>query len=75
MSDMARYQVVDCWVDNMRMSYSNVTRRSSDSPGVETRIPGFGNSSTVEYLDPSQRFFSVYFANIVAKDINKVMKS
>jgi len=64
-------EVVDCWVDNMRMSYNNVTRRSSDSPGVETRIPGFGNSSTVEYLDPSQRFFSVYFANIVAKVINK----
>ena len=28
------------------------------------RIPGFGNSSTVEWLDPSMRAFSGYFANI-----------
>jgi len=57
--------VVDCWVDNMKLVYDPVTHRSSDNPGVETRIPGFGNTSTVEYLDPSQRFFSVYFANLV----------
>jgi len=58
-------EVVDCWVDNMKLVYNPVTHRSSDNPGVETRIPGFGNTSTVEYLDPSQRFFSVYFANLV----------
>jgi len=58
-------EVVDCWVDNMKMVYDNVTRKSSSNHGVETRIPGFGNSTTVEYLDPSQRFFSIYFANIV----------
>lgn len=60
-------EVVDCWVDNMKMVYNPVTRRTSNNPGVETRIPGFGNSSTVEYLDKSQRFFSVYFANIVSQ--------
>lgn len=60
-------EVVDCWVDNMKMVYDNVTRKSSDNYGVQTRIPGFGNTSTVEYLDPSQRFFSVYFANIVSQ--------
>lgn len=49
----------------MKMVYDTKTRRSSDNFGVETRIPGFGNTSTVEYLDPSQRFYSVYFANIV----------
>lgn len=58
-------EVVDCWVDNMKMTYNKTSRRSSDNYGVETRIPGFGNTSTVEYLDPSQRFFSIYFANIV----------
>jgi hypothetical protein len=31
---------------------------------VVCRIPGFGNSSTVEWLDPSMRAFSGYFANI-----------
>ena len=64
--------VVDCWVDNMKLVYDPVTHRSSDNPGVETRIPGFGNTSTVEYLDPSQRFFSVYFANLVTQLIPQV---
>ena len=57
--------VVDCWVDNVRLRYDNVTRTTSNNQGVETRIPGFGNTSTVEWLDPSQRSFSMYFANIV----------
>ena len=40
----------------------------SDAPGVETRIPGFGNTSlSVEWIDKSMRGFSVYFALIVSK--------
>jgi len=50
----------------MKLKYNNETRSTSDSIGVETRIPGFGNTSTVEWLDPSQRSFSVYFATIVS---------
>jgi len=60
-------EVVDCWVDNIKLQYDNETRTTSNSDGVEIRIPGFGNTSTVEYLDPSQRFFSIYFAKVVAK--------
>ncbi|KAG8236099.1 hypothetical protein J437_LFUL000461 [Ladona fulva] len=56
--------IIDCWVDNMRLVYDNVSRTTSNSPGVETRIPGFGNTSTVEWLDPSQASPSVYFNNI-----------
>ena len=40
---------------------------SRNTPGVETRIPGFGNTSTVEYLDESQRGFSIYFAKVVSR--------
>merc|ERR1719308_274573 len=58
--------LVDCWVENMKLKYDNVTRRTMDNDGVETRIPGFGNTTTVEWLDPSQRGFSMYFANIVS---------
>ncbi|XP_064120034.1 phospholipase A2 group XV-like [Macrobrachium nipponense] len=47
--------IIDCWVDNMKLVYDNVTRTTSNAEGVETRIPGFGNSTTVEWLDPSQR--------------------
>nr|XP_053644997.1 phospholipase A2 group XV-like isoform X1 [Cherax quadricarinatus] len=57
--------VIDCWVDNMRLVYDNVTRTTTNSPGVQTRIPGFGNSSTVEWLDPSQRSPTGYFKDIV----------
>ncbi len=46
--------VLDCWVDNMRLVYDNVTRTTSNSPGVETRIPGFGMTDSVEFLDPSK---------------------
>lgn len=49
----------------MRLLYDNVTRTTRNAPGVETRIPGFGNSSTVEWLDPSMRSPTGYFKDIV----------
>jgi len=57
-------EVVDCWVDNMKLKYDPKTRKSSDNDGIKIRIPGFGNSSTVEWLDPSMRSFSGYFNKI-----------
>lgn len=57
--------VMDCWVDNMRLVYNNETRTTSNSPGVDIRIPGFGNTTTVEWLDPSRVSPSAYFTNIV----------
>lgn len=52
-------------VDNMKLEYDNVTRTTKNAPGVQTRIPGFGNSSTVEWLDPSHRSPTGYFKDIV----------
>lgn len=57
-------EVIDCWVDNMKLLYDNKTHTTYNNDGVETRIPGFGNSSTVEYIDPSMISYSVYFAKI-----------
>uniref|UniRef100_A0A2M4AB17 Putative phosphatidylcholine-sterol acyltransferase n=1 Tax=Anopheles triannulatus TaxID=58253 RepID=A0A2M4AB17_9DIPT len=56
--------VIDCWIDNIRLVYDNVTRTTRNSPGVTTRIPGFGQSETVEWLDPSHATVGAYFVNI-----------
>ncbi|GFQ78904.1 phospholipase A2 group XV [Trichonephila clavata] len=57
--------VVDCWVDNMRLVYDNETRTTSNAPGVSIRVPGFGNTTSVDWLDPSQISPSAYFTNII----------
>ena len=60
--------MVDCWKENVALEYDPDTHTTSNIPGVETRIPGFGNTtSTVEWIDKSMRGFSVYFALIVSK--------
>ncbi|WAR13083.1 PAG15-like protein [Mya arenaria] len=45
--------LIDCFVDNMRLEYDNVTRTTRNSPGVDVKIPGFGGTETVEWLDHS----------------------
>lgn len=56
--------VIDCWIDNIRLVYDNVTRKTQNAPGVETRVPGFGSSETVEWIDPSHASEGAYFVNI-----------
>lgn len=34
--------VIDCWIDNVKLYYDNETRTTQNTPGVETRIPGWG---------------------------------
>jgi len=57
--------ILDCFVDNMKLNYDPVTRTSKNQPGVEIRQPGFGNSSSVEWLDSSQLGATSYFYHIV----------
>ncbi|KAL3196960.1 hypothetical protein MRX96_045051 [Rhipicephalus microplus] len=57
--------VLDCWVDNMRLLYGNKTRTTRFPDGVHVRVPGLGNTSTVEWLDPSQVSPTAYFRRIV----------
>jgi len=56
--------VIDCWIDNVKLTYDNVTRTTRNSPGVETRVPGWGSSETVEWLDPSHASAGAYFKDI-----------
>ena len=64
---------VQCWSENVALVYDPATHTTSDAPGVETRIPGFGNTSlSVEWIDKSMRGFSMYFSEIVAKILPQV---
>ncbi|XP_076819987.1 lysosomal phospholipase A and acyltransferase-like [Clavelina lepadiformis] len=58
--------VVDCWVDNIKMVYNNVTRKVKDSPGVNTRVPHFGTTTAFDYLDQDKYAVgSPYFSPLV----------
>ncbi|KAL0274121.1 UNVERIFIED_CONTAM: hypothetical protein PYX00_006620 [Menopon gallinae] len=56
--------VIDCWIDNMVLQYNNQTRKTSNANGVEIRVSGFGNSSVVEWIDPSKASPGAYFKDI-----------
>ena len=41
-----------------RLHFNRSTGEYSNTQGVETRVPGFGNTSCVENLDPTAPFLS-----------------
>lgn len=57
--------VLDCFIDNMRLQFDNVSRTTSNQPGVKIRQPLFGNTSSVEWLDSSRLGYTSYFYHIV----------
>ncbi|XP_046822523.1 phospholipase A2 group XV-like isoform X1 [Vespa crabro] len=56
--------IIDCWIDNMKLIYDNVTRTTRNQDGVDIRIPGWGDPFVVEYLDPSKASPGAYFKDI-----------
>lgn len=59
---------VDCWIDNIRLVYNKTTRRSSNSPGVHVRVPGFGQTYPIEFLDNNR--LAGYFHTMVQHLVN-----
>lgn len=45
-----------CWADNMRLEFDPSTQRSHNAAGVETRIVGWGDTASLESLDPALPF-------------------
>ncbi|XP_037882913.1 phospholipase A2 group XV-like [Glossina fuscipes] len=56
--------VVNCWVDNFKLYYDNVTKTTHNTPGVETRVPGWGDPEVVHWIDPSHNMNGAYFIDI-----------
>lgn len=57
----------NCFVDNMRLVYNTTTHQTLDSPGVSIQVPGFGNTDTVEFLDPGREQFTTYYYHIIER--------
>ncbi|KAL5278960.1 PLA2G15 family protein [Megaselia abdita] len=56
--------VIDCWIDNVKLYYDKATRTTHNSPGVELRIPGWGDPFVVEWIDPTKNSAGSYFKDI-----------
>lgn len=67
--------VIDCFIDNLKLNYDNITRTTSNQPGVDIRVPGWGNPFVVEYIDPSKATPGTYFkdiANLLVNDLGYI---
>uniref|UniRef100_A0A7N5KL55 Phospholipase A2 group XV n=1 Tax=Ailuropoda melanoleuca TaxID=9646 RepID=A0A7N5KL55_AILME len=46
--------IIDCWIDNIRLIYNRTSRATQFPDGVDVRVPGFGKTFSLEFLDPSK---------------------
>jgi len=58
-----------CWADNIKLVYNTTNRMSRNVHGVYTRVPGWGDTSGVEYLDPSWSAWVLADAGNYMKDM------
>lgn len=69
------YGFVDCWVDNIRMTYDPESRTTSNSPGVDIRVPGWSSTDTMEWIDTTyivQNYdYGAYYTYIVNALVDK----
>lgn len=63
--------IIDCFVDIMRLIRDPITNTTSNPPGVETRVPGFGQTETVEWLSNIHLGVLSYYNTVVEALIKK----
>ncbi|PAA61691.1 hypothetical protein BOX15_Mlig028650g1, partial [Macrostomum lignano] len=64
--ELLTYFTIDCFVDNFRLHFDNVTNISHNAPNVSIRVPNYGDTAAVEYFDVSRISASAYFSGLVA---------
>ncbi|KAL7674865.1 hypothetical protein ACOME3_001139 [Neoechinorhynchus agilis] len=57
--------LVDTFADYMHLGYDHEENCIRNHGRVKTRVPGFGDTTTIEYLDPAKSPLSSYFAPLV----------
>nr|XP_033796625.1 group XV phospholipase A2 isoform X2 [Geotrypetes seraphini] len=57
--------IIDCWIDNIRLVYNKTSKTTASPDGVDVRVPGFGQTFSLEFLDPSKRSVGLYFYTLV----------
>nr|XP_010960814.2 phospholipase A2 group XV isoform X1 [Camelus bactrianus] len=57
--------IIDCWIDNIRLIYNRTSRATQFPDGVDVRVPGFGKTFSLEFLDPSKSSVGSYFYTMV----------
>ncbi|KAF0302742.1 Ubiquitin carboxyl-terminal hydrolase 2 [Amphibalanus amphitrite] len=71
----SKYRSGSTHVDNMKLTYNITDRKTYNTPGVETVVPGFGTTDTIENLsDWNSIFFSYtqYFYHIVENMVTQL---
>ncbi|KAG1659778.1 Group XV phospholipase A2 [Nymphon striatum] len=66
--------LVECTIDNLRLEYNNKSRKTQNKQGVYTRVPGFGDTYSVEWLDSSSTKEVDYFATMVNYLVRRGLK-
>ncbi len=58
---------------NNRLKYEPTTGEYVNNKGVETRIPDFGGTSSIEYMDPDTKFIEKtdYFHDMIEWFVKK----
>uniref|UniRef100_A0AAA9SZQ5 Lysosomal phospholipase A and acyltransferase n=1 Tax=Bos taurus TaxID=9913 RepID=A0AAA9SZQ5_BOVIN len=57
--------IIDCWIDNVRLIYNQTSHTTQFPEGVDVRVPGFGDTFSMEFLDPSKSSVGSYLHTMV----------
>ncbi|KAL2613855.1 hypothetical protein R1flu_025547 [Riccia fluitans] len=54
-----------CFAERMKLVYNEETKKFENFPGVETRVPHWGTTEGMEYLDPTFKSLASYMGPLV----------